>query len=108
MRDAHLALLAHVPEDFRPAALETLLKWNPAYFVEPIDEATAADLLSRTQAALAQLRTRRVGPIYRRVEGRILYTRGDVLTWFQSYEAKNVGAPIPRRGRPPVKGGASC
>ncbi len=108
MTNIELALLAHVPENYRPEALETLLKINPTYFVEPIDEAAAAELLSRTPAALSQMRVRRLGPVYRRVEGRVLYTRGDVLTWFQSYEAKNAGASIPRRGRPPVKGGASC
>ena len=108
MSEKELALLAHVPADYRPAALATLLELNPTYFVEPIDEATAAELLNRTPAALSQMRVRRLGPVYRRVEGRICYTRGDILTWFQSYEERNAGASIPRRGRPPLKGGASC
>lgn len=106
MRDAHLSMLSHVPADYRPAALETLLKSNPTYFVEPIEEVVAAELLGRTPAALSQLRVRRVGPVYRRVDGRIFYTRGDVLTWFQNYEVLNAGAAVPRRGRPRLDGGA--
>ena len=61
MTNIELALLAHVPENYRPEALETLLKINPTYFVEPIDEAAAAELLNRTPAALSQMRVRRLG-----------------------------------------------
>lgn len=83
-----LPALAYVPEDYRPHALEQIVRNNPEYWHQPINNDQAAALLSKTPRAMKLMRNKGLGPRFKEIEGRIYYTRYECLKWFDNYRPR--------------------